>query len=166
MSGVGGLIYFSRRRARTSVASALASLPKFLVIEPVSTVRLEMELDRPSCEIDVELQNPAAGRSFVVMIGHRGGPFVQRLRLSGRARIVFEPRSPGRYVLVLANPTKEPLVLRLKGRQTFDRLGADGGAPVRHRRARRTPARGSARPARRNVRVRRISSPRLTDPEA
>lgn len=144
------------------MASGIASLPKFLVIEPVSTVRLEMELDRPACEIDVELQNPGPERSFVVMIGHRGGPFVQRLRLSGRARIVFEPRTPGRYVLVLANPMKEPLVLRLKGRQTSARLGADGtpsiaSRPDRHRprrartggrpRARSRPARSARAPA-------------------
>jgi hypothetical protein len=122
------------------VGDGIASLPKFLVIEPVATVRLEMELDRPSCEIDVELQNPAPGRSFVVMIGHSGGPFVQRLRLSGRARIVFEPKTPGRYVLVLANPLKDPLVLRLRGRQTAARLGADEATlprarPGGHRRA-------------------------------
>ena len=121
--------------------------PRFLIIETVSTVRLEMELDRPSCEIDVELQNPAPGRSFVVMIGHRGGPFVQRMRLSGRARIVFEPKQPGQYVLVLANPVKEALVLRLKGRQSALRLGEDAAdrarpPPARHRR----PAARSRRP--------------------
>lgn len=123
------------------MGAGLANLPRFLVIEPVSTVRLEMELDRPSCEIDVELQNPGPGRTFVVMIGHRGGPFVQRLRLSGRARIVFEPKTPGSYVLVLANPVKEPLVLRLKGRQTAVRLGADG-APAPRTAARRPRRRG------------------------
>lgn len=135
-----------------AVGAGLASLPRFLIVEPESTVRLEMELDRPSCEIDVELQNPEAGRSFVVMIGHRGGPFVQRLRLSGRARIVFEPKNPGRYVLVLANPVKEPLVLRLRGRQTAARLGQDASdrarAPARHRRrgihARATSRTGAA----------------------
>jgi hypothetical protein len=121
------------------VGAALTTLPRFLIIEPVSTVRLEMELDRPSCEIDLELQNPGPERSFVVMIGHRGGPFVQRLRLTGRARIVFEPKTPGHYVLVLANPLKEPLVLRLKGRQTAARLGEDASErsraePDRHRR--------------------------------
>jgi hypothetical protein len=131
--------YFSSGRAPVDMGGGLGSLPRFLIIEPVSTVRLEMELDRPSCEIDVELQNPGPGRSFVVMIGHRGGPFVQRLRLSGRARIVFEPKSPGRYVLVLANPVKEVLVLRLKGRQSALRLGEDATErtrppPARHRR--------------------------------
>jgi len=150
------------------VASGLANLPKFLVIEPVSTVRLEMELDRPACEIDVELQNPGPERSFVVMIGHRGGPFVQRLRLSGRARIVFEPRTPGRYVLVLANPLKEPLVLRLKGRQTSARLGDDGGPtiasrPDRHR-PRRVRAGSRARPRRRAARSARASAGRPHGP--
>jgi len=147
-----------------SVTPALASLPKYLVIEPVSTVRLEMELDRPSCEIDLELQNPGLGRSFVVMIGHRGGPFLQRLRLSGKARIVFEPRTPGRYVLVLANPVKEPLVLRLKGRQTSASLGADGvagppGPPTRHR-TRRVRTGRSARPPRRIARAGRMTTGR------
>jgi hypothetical protein len=133
------------------VGAGPGGLPRFLIIEPVSTVRLEMELDRPSCEIDVELQNPGPGRSFVVMIGHRGGPFVQRMRLSGRARIVFEPKSPGPYVLVLANPVKEPLVLRLKGRQGALRLGADEERsrppPDRHRR-RGVRTRSATRPGR------------------
>jgi len=137
------------------MGAGLGSLPRFLIIEPVSTVRLEMELDRPSCEIDVELQNPAPGRSFVVMIGHRGGPFVQRLRLSGRARIIFEPKTPGQYVLVLANPVKEPLVLRLKGRQSARQLGDD--APGRHRIVAAPHRRPSGRPraAERPARVRR-----------
>jgi hypothetical protein len=131
----------------------MSGLPKYLVIEPESTVRLEMELDRPSCEVDVELQNPTPGRSFLVMIGQRGGPFVQRLRLSGKARILFEPRAPGTYELVLSNPSTEPLVLRLRGRQLSTRLEPEGGArpgrrPGRHR-ARRS--RSGRAPAARSV---------------
>ena len=148
------------------MGAGLASLPRFLVIEPVATVRLEMELDRPACEIDVELQNPGPGRSFVVMIGHRGGPYVQRLRLSGRARIVFEPKSPGQYVLVLANPLKEPLVLRLKGRQIAARLGDDDERarpePGPHRR-RTVRARPSLRGGRHAPRGGRAVAERATD---
>jgi len=148
--------YFSGERPRRSMGGTITTLPRFLIIEPVSTVRLEMELDRPSCEIDVELQNPGPGRSFVVMIGHRGGPFVQRLRLSGRARIVFEPKTPGQYVLVLANPLKEPLVLRLKGRQTAARLGEDASAG---RRAASRPHRRRGVRRRTAIRDRRAANP-------
>jgi hypothetical protein len=98
------------------VAIPLPDLPRFLVLEPVSTVRVEMQLNAPACEIDVELDNPAPGRSFVLLIGHKEGPFVQRVRLAGRARIYFDPQSPGEYVLLFANPQKEPIVLRLKAR--------------------------------------------------
>lgn len=99
-----------------SVATSLPDLPRFLVLEPVSTVRLEIHLAAPSCEIDVELENPAAGRSFVLLIGHKDGPYVQRVRLAGRARIHFDPESPGDYVLLLANPNRQPLVLRIRAR--------------------------------------------------
>ena len=98
------------------MAVPLARLPRFLVLEPLSTVRVEIELNAPACEIDVELENPQPGRSFVLLIGHKEGPFVQRVRLAGRARILFDPEAPGVYVLLLANPHREPLVLRLKGR--------------------------------------------------
>ncbi|MGP8077264.1 MAG: hypothetical protein ACLQD8_09360 [Thermoplasmata archaeon] len=148
------------------MGTGLGSLPRFLIIEPVSTVRFEMELDRPSCEFDLELQNPGPGRSFVVMIGHRGGPFVQRLRLSGRARIVFEPKTPGHYVLVIANPVKEPLVLRLKGRQNAARLGADAAgrsrAPPEGHRRRGLRARASPRVARAAPRGGRPPAERLS----
>jgi hypothetical protein len=99
------------------VATALRDLPKFLVLAGVSTVRLEMRLESPACEIDVELENPKPGRSFVLLIGHPDGPYVQRVRLSGRARIHFDPQAPGDYVLLLANPNREPLVLRLRARE-------------------------------------------------
>jgi hypothetical protein len=98
------------------VATALRDLPKFLVLNPVSTVRIEMLLEAPACEIDVELDNPRPGRSFVLLIGHPGGPYVQRVRLAGRARIFFDPQSPGAYELLLANPQRDPVVLRLHGR--------------------------------------------------
>jgi hypothetical protein len=98
------------------MATALRDLPKFLVLAGVSTVRLEMLLESPACEIDVELENPRPGRSFVLLIGHKEGPYVQRVRLSGKARIHFDPQAPGEYLLLLANPNREPLVLRLRAR--------------------------------------------------
>ena len=98
------------------VAIALRDLPKYLVIEPDSTLRIDMRLDHPACEIDVALDNPRPGRSFVLMIGHPGGPFVQRVRLAGRARIYFDPATPGTYVLLFANPDRLPIVLRLRAR--------------------------------------------------
>ena len=98
------------------MAVALRDLPKFLVLEPMSTIRVEMLLDAPSCEIDVELDNPRPGRSFVLLIGHKDGPYVQRVRLAGKARIYFDPQSPGEYVMLVANPQNEPIVLRLKAR--------------------------------------------------
>ena len=98
------------------MAVALADLPRFLVLEPLSTVRVEMRLLSPACEIDVELDNPRPGRSFVLLIGHKSGPFVQRVRLAGKARIYFDPQSPGEYVMLVANPQREPIVLRLKAR--------------------------------------------------
>ncbi|MFI5412984.1 MAG: hypothetical protein ACHQ0I_00110 [Candidatus Lutacidiplasmatales archaeon] len=98
------------------MAVALRDLPKFLVLDPLSTIRVEMRLTASACEIDVELDNPSPGRSFVLLIGHKDGPFVQRVRLAGKARIYFDPQSPGDYVLLVANPQKEPIVLRLKAR--------------------------------------------------
>jgi hypothetical protein len=122
------------------VAVALSDLPKFLVLEPLSTVRLEMQLAEPSCEIDVELDNPRAGRSFVLLIGHKDGPFVQRVRLAGRARIYFDPQAPGEYVLVVANPQKEPIVLRLKARDVREATKDSRPTKARGRSARPPPA--------------------------
>jgi hypothetical protein len=98
------------------VSTALPDLPRYLVLEPVSTIRLEIDLASPACEIDVELENPRPGRSFLLLIGHRDGPYVQRVRLAGKARIHFDPQAPGLYRMLLANPNSEPLVLRLRGR--------------------------------------------------
>lgn len=98
------------------MAVVLPDLPKFLVLDPLSTVRVELRLRGPACEIDVELDNPRPGRSFVVLIGHKDGPFVQRVRLAGKAKIYFDPQSPGDYVLLVANPQKELIVLRLRAR--------------------------------------------------
>ena len=111
------------------MALALADLPKYLVVEPSSTLRLDMHLDSPACEIDISLDNPQPGRSFVLMIGHPGGPYVQRVRLAGKARIFFDPQSPGNYVLLLANPDRSPIVLHLRGRGiTASRVAKKGAA--------------------------------------
>ncbi len=113
------------------MAVPLERLPRYLVVEPVATVRIEIELESPACEIDVDLENPRPGRSVVLLIGHPDGPFVQRVRLAGGARILFDPERPGRYVLLLANPQKEPLVLRLRARNLPSpgrlRRGRSGG---------------------------------------
>jgi hypothetical protein len=131
-----------------------AGLPKFLVLDPVSTVRLELELARTACEIDVELENPRPGRSFVLLIGRLGGPYVQRVRLAGRARIYFDPEAPGKYELLLANPQKEPVVVRLRGRDVGPEAVARTRGPSGP-----TPGKGKTsvaphrRPARRRART-------------
>ena len=106
---------------------ALRKLPSYLILEPTSTVRIDMRLEEPSCEIDVALDNPRPGRSFVPLIGAPGGPFVQRVRLAGRARIHFDPQKAGDYSLLLANPQSEPLVVRLK----VTELASEGSSPMR-----------------------------------
>jgi hypothetical protein len=133
------------------VGTTLASLPRYLVLDPVATVRIEVELERYACEIDVEIQNPRTGRSFVLLLGPRGGPYVRRMRLSGRARILFQPKTAGPYVLMLANPQKEPIVLRLKGRQIGKggpprRAGATAGPAGAPRRRRSRHGSGRRRP--------------------
>ena len=126
------------------MAVALPDLPKFLVLDPLSTVRVEMRLAGPACEIDVELDNPSPGRSFVLLIGHKDGPFVQRVRLAGKARIYFDPQSPGDYVLLVANPQKEPIVLRLKARD-IGVIEARRPKPSRGATKKRTAARSPSR---------------------
>lgn len=111
------------------MARAISDLPKYLVLAPAANVRIDFELETPSCEIDLELDNPAPGRSFVLLVGSPGGPFVQRVRLSGRARVFFDPAAPGTYELLLANPHSEPIVVHLKGRGLDLRPGAPGRAP-------------------------------------
>jgi len=130
---------FPLPRPWVPVAVALRDLPKYLVLEPMSTVRVEMLLDAPACEIDVKLDNPRPGRSFVLLIGHKDGPFVQRVRLAGKARIYFDPQAPGEYVMLVANPQNDPIVLRLKARN----IGAtvrEEPAPKRARKKRLTAA--------------------------
>ena len=125
---------------------ALEDLPKYLVVEPSSTLRLDMHLDCPSCEIDISLDNPKPGRSFVLMIGHPGGPYVQRVRLAGKARVFFDPHAPGNYVLLLSNPDRTPIVLRLRGRVIGGTKGEKKPAPRRKSRVVTEP--GPERPRR------------------
>jgi hypothetical protein len=132
------------------VAVALSDLPRFLVLDPRSTIRVEIRLEAPSCEIDVELDNPRPGRSFVLLIGHKSGPFVQRVRLAGKARIYFDPQSPGEYVLLVANPQDEPIVLRLKARDV-GRVASKG--PRKRKRLRPSSKGVRERPTHRSTRA-------------
>jgi hypothetical protein len=102
------------------MALALWRLPRFLVLEPLSTVRIELRLDSPSCEIDVDLEKPRTPKSFVLMLGDDEGHYVQRVRLSGRARVFFDPQNAGEYQLLLANPMEEAVTLHLKARNVPD----------------------------------------------
>jgi hypothetical protein len=138
------------------VATSLRDLPRFLVLEPVSTVRLQIRLAAPACEIDVELENPRAGRSFVLLIGHKEGPYVQRVRLSGQARIHFDPQAPGEYLLLLANPNSSPLVLRIRARDLPGPVPAEP-APSVARKRRAAPKR--SRPAKRSHHRRLSTAP-------
>jgi hypothetical protein len=140
------------------VAVALADLPRFLVLDPLSTVRVEMRLVTPACEIDVELDNPRPGRSFVLLIGHKSGPFVQRVRLAGKARIYFDPQSPGEYVMLVANPQQEPIVLRLKARDVGPVATVGPGGRVRSR-SKRGPVRGRRSARRSSPKARTSRSP-------
>jgi len=122
------------------MAVPLARLPRYLVLEPTSSVRFEVVVSAPTWELDVELGSPRPGRSFLLSIGPQGGPVVRRLRLSGRARIFFEPEDERNHLLLLANPQREPIVLRLRGR---NRSKPEARALVRtpsSRVARRSPA--------------------------
>ena len=110
------------------MAVSLATLPRYLVLEPVSTVRFEVHVTGPGGGLDVELEAPKQGRSFLVLVGPEGGPFARRMRLQGRARIRF-PRDGARdHVVMLANPEREPIVLALRG---VALLGGSGGNPAR-----------------------------------
>ncbi|HTT44891.1 MAG TPA: hypothetical protein VMH38_02590 [Thermoplasmata archaeon] len=147
------------------MAVALRDLPKFLVLEPESTIRMEMLLAAPACEIDVELDNPRPGRSFVLLIGHKGGPYVQRVRLAGKARIYFDPESPGEYVLLVSNPQAEPIVLRLRARDIGPRTGSARAALPRPKRNSRRARRRPKVSAKRGAPIRRSSSSTPSKPK-
>lgn len=90
----------------------VADLPKVVIIEPGKGVRMEVQLDTPSLEIDLHLENEAPGRSFVLMIGEPSGEIVQRVRVAGHAKVYFDPEAPGEYVVLLTNPMNEPAIVR------------------------------------------------------
>lgn len=126
---------------------AIHELPKFVVLEPGGGLRLDLHLESTACEFDVSLQNEKPGRSFIVMIGHRAGTIVQRVRLAGRARILFDPESPGDYSLVLTNPMPEPAVVRLRatpvGKKPKVRPSAGAGRARGRKRARKKSGAGA-----------------------
>jgi hypothetical protein len=130
----------------------LDEVPKFVVLEAGSGVRLDFELESPACEIEAELDHPEPGRSFILMIGHPGGPFVQRARISGGARLLFDPERPGTYVLLVVNPTEEPLVVHLEARSLTGIAVASSTRTSRQASRRRGLPAGTAndRPVRRN----------------
>jgi len=106
-------------------------LPRYLVLEPGSTVRFDLRPAPGASSLDVELENPRPGRSFLLLVGPSDGPTLQRMRLTGRARILFDARDRRPQVLMLANPQREPLVLQIRGR-------ASAGSPRSSRVARPT----------------------------
>ena len=89
-------------------------VPNFLVLEPRGGVRLDVRLPTPACVIDASHQSPLPGRSFILMVGQPSEPFVQRARIAGRAKLHFEPGTPGLYVILLTNPMREPAAVRLR----------------------------------------------------
>ena len=134
------------------MAIAISELPRYLVLEPGGGIRLDMHLEASACEFDLSLESPRPGRSFIVMIGHRSGTIVQRVRLAGRAKILFDPAGPGDYTLVLTNPMAEPAVVRLRATAV-----AESKPP---RVTRRKPP--SRRAARRKREAERPSAPRAS----
>lgn len=99
----------------------LRELPKFIVLEPGRGIRLDLQLEAPACEFEVRLDTERPGRSFILLLGHKGGPMVQRARISGHAKVLFDPEAPGDYVVILSNPTPEPVVIHLDAREVPER---------------------------------------------
>ncbi|MCI4330098.1 MAG: hypothetical protein L3K01_08805 [Thermoplasmata archaeon] len=135
------------------MAIAISELPRYLVLEPGGGIRLDMHLEAAACEFDLALESPRPGRSFIVMIGHRSGAIVQRVRLAGKAKILFDPEGPGDYTLVLTNPMADPAVVRLRATAVVPpapprvtRRKAPSANPARRRRS------ADARPDRRSSR--------------
>ena len=117
------------------MAASLRDLPAFLVLEARGGVRLPLKLEATACELELKLETERPEASFIAMVSQRDGTWVQRVRLAGSARILFDPGTVGDFVLHLTNPTFEPIVLRLRGRRLPTRAA---GRTTPHRRARRT----------------------------
>ncbi len=98
------------------VTVRLEELPRVVVLEPGKGVRMEIKLESPACEMEFRRAGEAPGRSFVLMVGHKNGEFVQRVRVAGHTKIYFDPEQPGEYVLVLTNPMPEPAVVHCEAR--------------------------------------------------
>ena len=150
------------------MALALRELPKYLVLEPAKGVRLDLELAEAACEIDLGLDSPRPGRSFVVLVGHIGGPIVQRARIAGSARLFFAPEKAGEYVLYLTNPMDEAAVVRLAARDVVWGKSRRGGTTRRRivtvglpRVTVRAGPRRASRPRRRPAARRRPSRSRV-----
>lgn len=90
----------------------LQDLPKVVILEPNKGVRMEVDMDSPACEIDLKLEKEGAGKSFVFMIAHPGGEVVQRIRIAGHAKILFDPEAAGQYIFLLTNPMNEAAIVR------------------------------------------------------
>ncbi len=116
------------------MVAALRGLPAFLVLEPRGGVRLPLQLEAAACELELTLETDRPGASFIAMVSQRDGTWLQRVRLAGGARILFDPGTVGEFVLQLTNPTYDPIVLRLRGRTQPARAARRTGP---HRRARR-----------------------------
>jgi hypothetical protein len=99
------------------VAIALPELPEFFVLEPQRGVEIAIRLTARACELEVELQREAPGRSLIVLIGLRDGRWVQRARIAGHAKLLFDPERAGEYKLALANPMTDRAVVRVRGRE-------------------------------------------------
>lgn len=98
------------------MALSPGTLPRYLVIGPTSTVRLEVRFDGMPCELLVEL-DPPRSLPFTLGVSEPGGPIVRRVRLTGGARLRFDRPGDGPHLLLLANPQSEPLVLGLRLRK-------------------------------------------------
>ncbi|MDE1820356.1 MAG: hypothetical protein KGJ23_06735 [Euryarchaeota archaeon] len=115
----------------------LSDLPKVIILEPGRGVRMDVKMETSSCEIEVRLDKEGPGRSVVLMLGHKNGQVVQRVRVAGSSKVLFDPESPGEYVFLLTNPMSEAAVVHWEVRP----LGTAGAAsPKRPARKEYDPA--------------------------
>lgn len=116
------------------MALKVEDLPKVVILEPNKGVRIEVDLQAPPLEIDLHLENEAPGRSFILMITVPSGEVVQRVRVAGHAKVLFEPEAPGEYNVLLTNPMNEPAVVRCEFKEVAKSGGASKAGPKgRHR---------------------------------
>jgi hypothetical protein len=126
------------------VSIPLKDLPKAVILEPTKGVRMEVEMETSACEIDLHLEKEGPGRSFVFMIAHPNGEVVQRVRIAGHAKVLFDPESPGQYVFLLTNPMTEAAVVRceftaIPGPSTSSTQSSSRGKGDRGSKPRRAP---------------------------